>query len=86
MPRVEHHADFAIPLLQRLLVETDYERPHGSGMIAGPVLALGWWVEKPGDPPSENAPTGTLYLVADETQPRPVWVAQGRLTRFRLER
>ena len=81
---MEHHADFAIPVTQKLVVETDYERPKGEGTIGGPVLALGWWVEKPGDPPAD-APTGTLYLVADETQPRPVWVAQGRLTRFRLE-
>jgi hypothetical protein len=51
----------------------------------GPYSPFGWWVDKPGDPPQEGPPTGTLYLVADETQPRPVWVAQGRLTRFRLE-
>ncbi len=82
---MEHHADFAIPVTQTLIVETDYERPDGGGMIGGPVLALGWWVDKAGDPPHEGPPTGTLYLVADETQPRPVWVAQGRLTRFRLE-
>ena len=82
---MEHHADFAIPVTQKLVVETDYERPGGGGTIGGPVLALGWWVDKPGDPPQEGPPTGTLYLVADETQPRPVWVAQGRLTRFRLE-
>jgi hypothetical protein len=82
---VEHHADFAIPVTQRLVVETDYDRPNGGGTIGGPVLALDWWVEKPGDPPAEGPPTGTLYLVADESQPRPVWVAQGRLPGFRLE-
>jgi hypothetical protein len=82
---VEHHADFAIPLAQTLVVETDHQRPNGDGTIAGPVLALGWWVDKPGDPPREGPPTGTLYLVADESQPRPVWVAQGRLTSFTLE-
>jgi hypothetical protein len=48
------------------------------------VLALGWWVERPGSEPTGEEPTGTLYLVADETQTRPVWVAQGRLTSFRL--
>ena len=82
---MEHHADFAIPVTQTLVVETDYERPQCGGTIGGPVLALGWWVDKPGNLPQEGPPTGTLYLVADETQPRPVWVAQGRLTRFRLE-
>lgn len=80
---MEHHADFAIPVTQPLVVETDYERP-GGGMIGGPVLALGWWVDKPGDPPSTAPPTGTLYLVADMSMPRPVWVAQGRLTGFTL--
>ena len=82
---MEHHADFAIPVTQRLIVDTDCERPNASGTIGGPVLALGWWVEGPGDPPPEGPPTGTLYLVADETQPRPVWVAQGRLTSFKLD-
>jgi hypothetical protein len=81
---VEHHADFAIPVTQDLVVETEYERPGGGGTIGGPVLALGWWVDKPGDPPHAGPPTGTLYLVADDTQRRPVWVAQARLTSFRL--
>jgi hypothetical protein len=82
---MEHHADFAIPVTRRLVVETDYARPNGGGTIGGPVLALGWWVDKPGSEPSGEEPAGTLYLVADATQPRPVWVAQGRLTSFRLE-
>jgi hypothetical protein len=78
------HADFAIPVTQPLVVETDHDRPGGDGTIGGPVLALGWWVEQPGDSRQEGPPAGTLYLVADETQPRPVWVAQARLTGFRL--
>jgi hypothetical protein len=79
---VEHHADFAVPVTQALHVETDYERPDG-GVVAGPVLALGWWVDpRAGD--SGEEPAGTLYLVADEALPRPVWVAQGRLTSFKL--
>ena len=48
------------------------------------MLARGWWVD-PGAGESGEPPTGTLYLVADEALPRPVWVAQGRLTRFQLE-
>jgi hypothetical protein len=78
---VEHHADVAIAVAQRLKVETDYERP-GGGTVAGRVLALGWWV---GEPTEGEEPTGTLYLVADETLPRPVWCAQGRVTGFRVE-
>ena len=78
---MEHHADFAVALPQRLFVDTDYERPDGS-TVSGRVLALGWWVGGPGE---GEEPAGTLYLVADETLPRPVWCAQGRLTRLRLE-
>jgi hypothetical protein len=79
---VEHHADFAIPCPHRLFVETSYERPDG-GLVTGRVLALGWWVD-PEAGASGQPPAGTLYLVADETLPRPVWAAQGRLTGFRL--
>lgn len=79
---MEHHADFAVAVTQRLYLETDYQRPDG-GNVAGRVLALGWWVETPGSEPS-GEPVGTLYLVVDETLPRPVWVAQGRVTRSEL--
>jgi hypothetical protein len=79
---MEHHADFAIPCPHRLFVETSYERPDG-GLVAGRVLALGWWVDA-GAAGTGAASTGTLYLIADETLPRPVWAAQGRLTGFRL--
>ncbi len=78
---MEHHADFAIPVAQHLHVETDYERPAG-GTVAGRVLALGWWVGGPGE---GEEPTGTLYLVVDETLPRPLWCAQARLTGLRFE-
>ena len=81
---MEHHADFAVPVLRRLRVETGRARPTGEGTVAGDVLALGWWVD-PDARADGEAPTGTLYLVADETLPRPVWVAQGDLTGFRLE-
>lgn len=79
---MEHHADFAVPCTHGLLVETDYERPDG-GLVAGRVLAFGWWVD-PDAGAAAEPPTGTLYLVADEALPRPVWVAQGRLTGFSL--
>ena len=79
---MEHHADVAVPCAHGLLVETDYERPDG-GLVAGRVLAFGWWVDPDAGAAGES-PTGTLYLVADEALPRPVWVAQGRLTGFRL--
>ena len=79
---MEHHADFAIPVAQHLVVETDYARPDG-GLVAGRVLALGWWVD-PGAGDSGEPPTGTLYVVADEALPRPVWCAEARLTRFEL--
>ena len=81
---MEHHADFAVAVTQRLWIESDYDRPGGKGKVAGRAIALGWWVDKPGDEPSEE-PTGVLYLVVDERLPRPVWVAQGRLTAVRLD-
>ncbi len=81
---MQHHADFAVPVTQRLVVETDHERPGGGGTIAGAVLALGWWVDASAGESGEP-PTGTLYLVVDEALPRPVWVAQANLTRVRLD-
>jgi hypothetical protein len=82
---VEHHADFAVPVLRRLRVETTRELTDG-GEVGGLVLALGWWVDPDaGTGDDDSPPTGTLYLVADERLPRPVWVAQGDLVRFRLE-
>lgn len=81
---MEHHADFAVPVTQPLYVETDYDRPDGEGKVAGRAIALGWWVDQPGTPPSEEPPTGVLYLVVDEALPRPVWCAQGHLTSVRL--
>jgi hypothetical protein len=82
---VEHHADFAVPVTQRLRLETSHDRPDGTGKVAGRALVLGWWVDAPGQqtPPGESA--GTLYLVADESLPRPVWVGQDAIVSFRLE-
>jgi hypothetical protein len=80
-----HHADFAVPVAHTLWLETRLARPEGSGTIAGRVLALGWWVDQPGTARADEPPTGTLYLIADEALPRPVWVAQGDLASLRLE-
>lgn len=82
---MEHHADFAVPVTQRLFVETDYDRPTGGGKVSGRAIALGWWVDEPGAAPPAGPPTGVLYLVVDEALPRPVWCAQGRLTSTRLD-
>jgi hypothetical protein len=82
---MEHHADFAIPVSHRLVIETDYDRPAGGGKVAGRAIALGWWVDQPGSPPSTEPPTGVLYLVVDPSLPRPVWCAQARVTSTRLD-
>jgi hypothetical protein len=84
---VEHHADFAVPVVRRLRVETSRELPDADGeTVSGPVLALGWWVDPAaGTTDAEGPPTGVLYLVADERLPRPVWVKQADLVSFRVE-
>ncbi len=72
-----HHADFAIAVTQRIEVTT-------SSGLSGRVIALGWWVEAEASENPISKPTGTLYLVVDSSQPRPVWVAQGELTSTRI--
>ncbi len=72
-----HHADFAVAVNQRIEVTT-------SSGLSGRVIALGWWVDAEASRDPEHEPAGTLYLVVDSTQPRPVWVAQGDLTSTRL--
>ena len=72
-----HHADFAVAVTQRIEVTT-------SSGVSGRVIALGWWVDTEASGNPEHEPTGTLYLVVDSTQPRPVWVAQGQLTSTRI--
>lgn len=81
---MEHHADFAVALSQKLDVETDIDPGDGLPAISGRVIALGWWVDpaRPEDPRHE--PAGTLYLIADQQRPRPYWVKQGNLTSVRL--
>ncbi len=41
---MEHHADFAIPVAQDLIVTTTAQPDDGYGPIEGRVIALGWWV------------------------------------------
>ena len=78
---MEHHADFAIPLSQKLDVETCADPGDGGPTLAGRVLALGWLVDPDG---GGGEPTGTLYLVADQRRLRPYWVGQADLTAIRL--
>lgn len=80
---MEHHADFAVPVTHRLWVETSVERPDGLGTFAGWVISLGWWVDPGQTDPGEA--TGTLYLVVDDRGGPPVWIAQGNITRCRIE-
>jgi hypothetical protein len=81
---VDPHPDFAVALVRRLEVETSEPRPDGVGTVHGPAIALGWYVD-PNAADSDGPPVGTLYLVADETLPRPVWVAQARLAAVRVD-
>jgi hypothetical protein len=81
---MDPHPDFAVALVRRLAVETAEPRPGGDGHVRGPALALGWYVD-PDAAESGEPPVGTLYLVADPTLPRPVWVAQARLAAVRVE-
>ena len=61
---MEHHADFAVPVAPTASSST--------APLGGRVLALGWWDDR-GAGDSGQPPTGTLYLVADEALPRPLW-------------
>ena len=81
---MEHHADFAVPISQRLEVETSVGPDDGLSPIAGQAIALGWWVDPGSASDPVHAPTGTLYLIVDERRPRPYWVKQGDLTRVQL--
>ncbi len=73
---IEHHADFAISISQRLWLETTVRRRSGSGDLAGWAIALGWWVESG----YEGEPAGTLYLIVDphDSGP-PAWVREGNV-------
>jgi hypothetical protein len=73
---MEQHADFAVPVSQKLYVETALPHPDSSGTISGQAIALGWWVDPQAGSP-DNPSAGTLYLVVDPTAPRPLWVKEG---------
>lgn len=81
---MEHHADFAVPVTQRMEVTTSAEPDDGIGPIAGRVITLGWWVDANAAADPSRSPTGVLYLVADERRPRPMWVKQADLTSVRI--
>ena len=73
---MEHHADFAVAVNQKLFVETSLPHPGGTGTVSGQAIALGWWTD-PGAGTPDNPSVGTLYLVVDATAPRPLWVKEG---------
>ncbi len=78
---IEHHADFAVPITQRLWFETTVPRRNESGQIAGWGIALGWWV----DPGHTGEPAGTLYLIVDsEDVGPPAWVRESNVVRTEL--
>ncbi len=52
--------------------------------VRGAVVALGWWVDPHATTDPEHQPTGTLYLVVDETKERPMWIAQADIVSTRL--
>jgi hypothetical protein len=81
---VEHHADFAVPISQKLEVETNVDPGDGKPTVAGRVIAIGWWVGAGSSDGSGHLPTGTLYLVADQRRTRPYWIKQGDLIAIRL--
>ena len=81
---MEHHADFAVPVSQKLDVETSVDPGDGKPPIAGRVIALGWWVESETGEGVDHVPTGTLYLVADQRRRRPFWIKEADLTAIRL--
>ena len=81
---MEHHADFAVSVSQKLDVETSADPGDGKPPVAGRVLALGWWVDPSASAGEDHIPTGTLYLIADQRRRRPYWVKEADLTAIRL--
>ena len=80
---MQHHADFAIPIHQKVHLETNYD-PDGKGPLVGLAIALGWWVDPDAEKNPNHEPTGTLYLLVDPKRPRPYWVAQEDLVDTRV--
>jgi len=81
---MEHHADFAVPVSQKLDVETTADPGDGQPAIAGRVIALGWWVDPSASDDPGHTPIGTLYLVADQRRRRPYWIKEADLKAIRL--
>lgn len=79
---IEHHADFAVPIMHRLWMETSVEHPDAEGTIRGFAIALGWWVDPGQTDPGES--TGTLYLIVDERGGPPRWIAEGNIRASKL--
>ena len=82
---MEHHADFAIPVAQRMFVTTSAQPADGIAPLEGRVIALGWWVQPETADDPHHEPAGTLYLLVDERRPRPMWVRQGDISSVRIE-
>lgn len=80
---MQHHADFAIPITQKLHLETTCD-PDGKGPLVGLAIALGWWVDPDAAADADHEPTGTLYLLVDPKRPRPYWVSQSDLVDSRV--
>ncbi len=80
---MQHHADFAIPIHQKVHLETNFD-PDGKGPLVGLAIALGWWVDPDAEANPNHEPTGTLYLLVDPKRPRPYWVAQEDLVDTRV--
>lgn len=81
---MEHHADFAVSVTQRIDVEATVGPDDGLGPLAGRVIALGWWVDPDAAVNPAHDPTGTLYLVADTRRARPYWIRQADLAGVRV--
>lgn len=81
---MEHHADFAVSITQRMEVTTVTDPGDGHGPLAGRVVSIGWWVDADAGEDPSHEPSGTLYLVVDERRPRPMWVKQTDLTSVRI--
>jgi hypothetical protein len=80
---IEHHADFAVPITQRLWLDSTVPRRNGTGSIAGWAIALGWWVDPGAEERGESV--GTLYLVVDpQDDGPPAWVREGNVRRAQV--
>lgn len=79
---IQHHADFAVPVVRPLWLETSVAHPTADGTIRGEAIALGWWVDP--DQTDPAAAAGTLYLVVDERGGPPRWIAEDDIVASRV--